>query len=27
VTIDEASSVPREAVVATACVLDALENK
>ena len=27
VTIDDASGVPREAVVATACVLDALENK
>jgi uncharacterized protein YxjI len=27
VTIDDASSVPKEAVVATACVLDALENQ
>ena len=27
VTIDDASSVPREAVVAAACVLDALENE
>ncbi|MFC6873397.1 LURP-one-related/scramblase family protein [Halobellus marinus] len=27
VTIDDASEVPKEAVIATACVLDALENK
>jgi uncharacterized protein YxjI len=27
VTIDDASTVPKEAVIATACVLDALENK
>ena len=27
VTIDDASGVPREAVVAAACVLDALENR
>jgi uncharacterized protein YxjI len=27
VTVDDASTVPREAVVAAACVLDALENK
>ena len=27
VTVDDASDVPREAVVAAACVLDALENK
>ncbi|MCY4732633.1 hypothetical protein KY092_19010 [Natronomonas gomsonensis] len=27
VTIDDASDVPKEAVIAAACILDALENK
>jgi hypothetical protein len=27
VTIDDASDVPKEAVIAAACILDALENQ